>query len=207
MKTVPAKLPTRETRAIDPATAAAAAAFGPDRVAPPSVEPASAITDPPPTPTYAPSPSVAPVQSAIAKPPDLGLTASTHSLNVVPPITPLSAAPTAQPPPPRPPVTALLIDPVSQQSSVNGTATPARPKLNRVGERQRTENKTTCFPDDADKARLRRLKYEHKIAEAFVVEDAIALYLANFTDAQIVARLSQANKAGPRRPFAFVEVQ
>jgi hypothetical protein len=76
-----------------------------------------------------------------------------------------------------------------------------------VGERQRTENKTTCFPDDADKARLRRLKYEHKIAEAFVVEDAIALYLANFTDAQIVARLSQANKAGPRRPFAFVEVQ
>ena len=205
MKTVPAKLPTRETRAIDPATAAAAAAFGPDRVVPPSVEPASAMTAPPPTPTYAPSPSVAPVQSAIAKSPDLGLTASTHSLNVVPPITPLSAAPTAQPQ--RQPVTALLIDPVSQQSSVNGTATPARPKLNRVGERQRTENKTTCFPDDADKARLRRLKYEHKIAEAFVVEDAIALYLANFTDAQIVARLSQANKAGPRRPFAFVEVQ
>ena len=76
----------------------------------------------------------------------------------------------------------------------------------RVGEKQKTENRTVLYPDSAAKARLRHIRDMYKIAEAFVGEDALAYYLAAFSDEEIVARLRRANRAGLRRPVSFVEI-
>ena len=70
-------------------------------------------------------------------------------------------------------------------------------------ERQIIENKTVLYPDTATKFRLRSLKLNHRVAEAFVGEDALAYYFETFSDEQILARLQRKGKLGLRRPIRF----
>ena len=44
---------------------------------------------------------------------------------------------------------------------------------------------------------------QHRVAEAFVAEDALAFYFETFADEQILARLQQKNKLALRRPITF----
>ena len=206
MKIVPEKPATRETKRVDPATAAALNAFAPAASAPPAGSPAAGAGygeragDPSPGPlapdALPPSPPAAVAEASSPAP------APAHvSMPVAPPS--LASEPTALrsvaasdgeppaqgvPPPPSPMVAATAANIV------------------RVGEKQKTENRTVLYPDSAAKARLRHIRDTYKIAEAFVGEDALAYYLEAFNDEEIVTRLRRANRAGLRRPVSFVEI-
>lgn len=212
MKIVPEKPATRETKRVDPATAAALSAFAP--------APAAA---PPPPPAAAGSPAAGAGSGERAG------EASTGSLapDAQPPTPSVAvaetSAPTAAPVPVSMPVAppAPAIEPTIPRSVAASDGEPPVPGVQpspspmvtapaanivRVGEKQKTENRTVLYPDSAAKARLRHIRDTYKIAEAFVGEDALAYYLEAFSDEEIVTRLRRANRAGLRRPVSFVEI-